>query len=248
MAHPHVVWVPYPPPPSKSDKSDDDKDAHTFHYITRCGNDPHPPLLTNDNPRHVVNPQSMPFMGPHFMPSINPAMHFAHTVAQQPYSHYPIYGQHQMYPYGYPSPAATPAFTPSGYYPHPGMAYPPPQLFVPPLQSDGDGKKKRKKNAKVSDEPAKHHAWYGRTTNEVVHDDAVLASKSGANKMKEIKPNNAKPGDQFWVIDTDGSRYLRSFYEIENVHKPGQWLINPENGSLYFVKTGSDGKDDDGWA
>lgn len=242
MANHQWMFVPYPPPP-KSDKSNGDKEADTFHYITRRGDDPHPPLLKTDDHHRNVYPQPVPFMGPHYIPQANPQMQFAHMYPPQPYSHYPVYSQSQMYPYGYPSPAPSP-YAPSGYYAHPGMTYAPPPVFIPAPKSDS----RKKKKDKSSNDPAKHHVWYGRTAGEVARDEAVLASKSGANEIKEIKPAHAKPGDQFWVLDTDGSRYLRSFYEIENVHKPGKWFINPADGSMYYVKLDKTAEGDDGWA
>lgn len=211
----------------KSDKDDKKKETvHKFHYVTRSGAAPHPPVITNDDPAKIVHPQ------PHYPAVSTPVYYMPPTPAVTAFKY--AYGFPQYsYPYTYAmSPAVpTPFYTTGGYYGYPAMTYAAP---VPEKKKE----KKKDKKQKVT-----HHNWYGRTAHEAAWDDAITASKSGANKPKEIKPD-AKPGDQFWVIDTNGARFLRSFFEIENAHKPGKWVINPTGGNLFFQKEKEEKKDE----
>ncbi|KAF2096128.1 hypothetical protein NA57DRAFT_78901 [Rhizodiscina lignyota] len=216
-------------------KEDKEKQSK-FRYVKRSGADPHPPIITNDNPPRVVQPQ------PHFFPVPAP---FHPQVGAAPLLE-GTYARHQIpapYPplqYAYPHPYSIAAMNPGqtygvpqGYYAYPMMAY-------APVPVAAEKKKKDKKDKKVTFNP---HNWYGRTAVEVQYDDAVKANKGGANEPKDIKPDGAKPGDEFWVVDTDGSRYLRSYYEIENVHRPGKWFIAPA-GNLCFQKSKEESSSD----
>ena len=222
---------------TKNDEDDKKETIHKFHYVTRSGIDPHPPIITTGDHKRIIHPQPQfapPAVSPFCYPPQSPAAPMMQYAYGYPQYQYP-YPQYQ-YPHAYTytttptSPATQPVYVPGGYYTHPTyMTYAAPQ----PASSD-----KKKTKVKV-----KHHNWYGRTAAEVERDDAVLASKSGANEPTPFKPD-AKPDDQFWVVDTDGARMVRSFYEIENVHKPGKWYSSGQ-GNLYFVKEKKEDEDEE---
>ncbi|KAF1962592.1 hypothetical protein CC80DRAFT_512726 [Byssothecium circinans] len=68
----------------------------------------------------------------------------------------------------------------------------------------------------------------------VQHPEQVLAMRHGAHNPRFIKPAGARPDDSFWCQERSGEWHLRSFYQIENECYPGEWLMNPDLGSLAF--------------
>lgn len=80
------------------------------------------------------------------------------------------------------------------------------------------------------------HAWHGRTKAQVELDNQAMALKEGVWQNNEATPHDPKPDQQFWCIELDGTRTLRTADTIEFALRPGQWRKDPTYGNMYFVR------------
>lgn len=80
------------------------------------------------------------------------------------------------------------------------------------------------------------HAWHGRTRWQVGQDNMAMALKENVWENNEAMPHNPRPDQQFWCIELDGSKTLRTADTIENALRPGQWRKDPVYGNMYFVR------------
>jgi len=80
------------------------------------------------------------------------------------------------------------------------------------------------------------HAWHGRTRWQVEQDNQQMALKEGVWQNNEATPRDPKPDQQFWCIELDGSKTLRTADTIENALRPGRWHKDPFYGNMYYVR------------
>lgn len=125
-----------------------------------------------------------------------------------------------------------------------------------PVHPDGKTASSAKPAAKVtvsahaavashaSGEEKMSRAFLGRTKRQVDEDNLKIAKHEGINKPNDVVPEDAKPDQLFWVVETDGTNTLRTFQSINGgVLGNGKWKIDPRHGNAYFVREKEDKKE-----
>jgi hypothetical protein len=80
--------------------------------------------------------------------------------------------------------------------------------------------------------------WYGRTRNEVEHDNAFMAAQAHSASMKatqNFKPD-AKPDDVFWVWEADGRTRNLYRFAVISAWDDGHWRIDHTSQTAYYLR------------
>lgn len=80
------------------------------------------------------------------------------------------------------------------------------------------------------------HVWHGRTRWQVEQDNQQQALKEGVWKNNEATPQDPKVDQQFWCVEVDGTRTLRTADTIETSLRPGKWIKDPVFGNMWFQR------------
>ncbi|KAF1986508.1 hypothetical protein K402DRAFT_393571 [Aulographum hederae CBS 113979] len=141
---------------------------------------------------------------------------------QMPAPPQPSYGHpfhhHSAHYYSAPPPPTQNAAPPAPFYHHPS--------YIPHYNPAPHQRQQQTRSHE--------NVWYGRTKREVAEDNDIMAPKY-ARRVIEFHPKDPKPDDLFEVHYPDGSRQLRDYETIEEVHYPGKWR-HGKDGVAYFVK------------
>ncbi|KAF2437048.1 hypothetical protein EJ08DRAFT_644578 [Tothia fuscella] len=132
----------------------------------------------------------------------------------------------QYYPVAAPAappPAPAPPAPAPIYYPQPQPAYYPyPTGYYPPAPP-----------APALAAAPKKYDWWGRTRDEVLHDNQVAAAATGGNDAHQWAPQGVADDTMFHVLEKDG--VSQTLYPIGTIKSlKGYW--NTHNGVLYFVR------------
>ncbi|KAI9767012.1 MAG: hypothetical protein M1840_005971 [Geoglossum simile] len=84
--------------------------------------------------------------------------------------------------------------------------------------------------------PANTHIYQGATRSQVDAYNASIAQANGANQPTMLTPYKAKPTQDWWVRELDGTWTLRNTNAIHNHLQPGYWCYG-EGGVPCFVRT-----------
>ena len=78
-----------------------------------------------------------------------------------------------------------------------------------------------------------HRNWFGRSTQQVEHDNLLAAFQNPHNQS--MAPRDPKPNQYFTVFTRDGEWMRLDHNTIDGAMK-GKWQRNPANNELYFVE------------
>ncbi|KAL1304208.1 hypothetical protein AAFC00_000630 [Neodothiora populina] len=216
-------------------ESNDDNSDHIYKYVAR--REPDPARDAQPVVAFAYSPQNAYAYFPLQMPvpvtedekrctttaSARPTKQ--RTVALAPVVSHPVmvYAAHTLYAYGYAMPN-----------------HAVPVARAARVKSAVTTSAHGKGGTKTVEKPSRK-VWVGRTKKQVDEDNIKIAVSEHLYCFNSVVPKDVKPDQLFWVIETDGSNTLRTFYAIDSGGLgKGVWKIDPRYGNAYFVRARED--------